>query len=478
MRYSVLSILLLGPWQAKETLKPRELLAVQSARTAFRTAYIEWWEERFEERERREAGPRKFYALRIAGDEQIYAERGDSEGVHLRDVDGNPLPMPRNMNTTPRQVLAYHGKRWDAWQAPAGARIASDPQRAPIWDVRSLGLFPWFRPNEDPADALWGMGGARTYATTQVDKLCEVQAECADGYTLTWTLDPDRGWSPVRVALIQKGEVTAECRSVPEQFGHTWFPKRAEFFRRDYKHGVEPYSRIEVTAATFDDPEHPPHLTPENVGVEPGTNIIKEPEGKEPAAMVYWDGRRLLSQEEWSERIRSGNAELGPRFRAAVQEAKERNARWEASGYVPILGFRWSPSKGAEFRIPATYFLLEDEWTRFTEAFIHRHKLDTGQAEAARSILRSCIQRREDYLGTRRADFETLVRREKELETPGKERVQEKRAELAAERERLQAPIRNIFEQELKPRLDTIPTDAQRRESAPYTPVSVPMTQE
>lgn len=95
---------------------------------------------------------------------------------------------------------------------------------------------------------------------------------------------------------------------------------------------------------------------------------------------------------------------------------------------------------------------IESEWERYTREFIARYKLDQKQTTIAERLLRRCQSRGNDYVTRRRAAFQEAGR------SGDAERL-----------DALRAPIGEIFEKQLKPGLDRIPTRAQRAaaESSP-----------
>jgi len=89
-----------------------------------------------------------------------------------------------------------------------------------------------------------------------------------------------------------------------------------------------------------------------------------------------------------------------------------------------------------------------DEWTRYVQEFIKKYKLDTKQQRQAWQILEELKKRAEEYRLSHKPDYDAA------------KRISD--AKLRSEEiELLDKPIREMFE-ELKRRLDRIPTAAQR----------------
>lgn len=100
-------------------------------------------------------------------------------------------------------------------------------------------------------------------------------------------------------------------------------------------------------------------------------------------------------------------------------------------------------------------------WERYTRAFIRRYQLDDGQEQRAWAILRNCQARGRRYLETHRARFDALEQRAVALGVASAAKGPEAAA-IRREAGRLQQPIDDIFERELKPRLERLLTRAQR----------------
>jgi hypothetical protein len=102
-------------------------------------------------------------------------------------------------------------------------------------------------------------------------------------------------------------------------------------------------------------------------------------------------------------------------------------------------------------------------WDRYVENFIRDYKLDDQQSEAARSVLKECKQRAEDYRQSKRSEFAQVQEHLRDANRP--ERSPEARASMLRVATKVQRslnkPILDLF-QELQNRLEPIPTDAQR----------------
>ena len=100
-----------------------------------------------------------------------------------------------------------------------------------------------------------------------------------------------------------------------------------------------------------------------------------------------------------------------------------------------------------------------DEWSAYVDAFIKRYQLDEGQQSAARRILRTLQDQRDQYMRRHKSKLEEVEQHRAAATTD------EAREKVADEARRLQEPIDRMFEN-LKERLDKLPTRKQRQEAA------------
>lgn len=110
------------------------------------------------------------------------------------------------------------------------------------------------------------------------------------------------------------------------------------------------------------------------------------------------------------------------------------------------------------------------EWERYVDEFIKRHKLDDAQKQAAQKILKDVQEQANRFVAGKRSQLDSI---DKQLASGGKPAAAgQKNQQLQAEKLQVLAPINRMFEKQLKPRLDRIPTRAQRQaaEAKPALP--------
>ena len=112
----------------------------------------------------------------------------------------------------------------------------------------------------------------------------------------------------------------------------------------------------------------------------------------------------------------------------------------------------------------------EGEWERYVKDFIAKYQLNDEQTQQANAVLEDCKKQADQYTRSRQSMIDEIDKRTGELkESKEKEGASERGAEmskLAQRRTELLAPIAQIFERQLKPKLEKLPTRAQRRAAA------------
>lgn len=125
------------------------------------------------------------------------------------------------------------------------------------------------------------------------------------------------------------------------------------------------------------------------------------------------------------------------------------------------------PARRAGARAAASGKDHESAWDRYVEEFIQRYNLDDAQQQQARTILADCKKQATRYLEGRKSRFERLEQQLAALQAQKDPADAKKRsaeiAELNRQRQEMHEPVARIFEKQLKPRLERIPTRAQRR---------------
>lgn len=124
----------------------------------------------------------------------------------------------------------------------------------------------------------------------------------------------------------------------------------------------------------------------------------------------------------------------------------------------------------------------ETEWEAYTRDFIAKYQLNEEQTQKAMTILKSCQDNAAKVAAGNKSEMEQLEKREAELRSSKDAAAKGKElGEITKRKEALTKPIGDIFETQLKPRLDRLPTRAQRKaadeaakKAAPAKPAAAP----
>ncbi len=403
----------------------------------------------------------------VAGDDIAQFDYGDAQGITGRMPDGTPVSAPTRELFTDEMTVHYN----DGDPFALAERRGRD---RPVYsDVRAFGLLPERRPGYRPLDQVlcgypFDDDSPRKYRQEREGELYVVTLRTRRGTEVRWYIDPAKDYNVVRAERYDDGVRTKYSVSRLERFGDVWFPAEVAFYHAGW---TDPVKRIVVRSAVLNDPSLPKRLTPAALELEPGvTFMIAEPGKQRPAGMV-WSGRRLVSMRQWHEMERRGEVTPGPTVLAWRRKAQRLLAEQtggqarpaghpQAAEVVPAPPEEASRSSGPSASAPA------DPWYLYTMRFIERYRLDEAQRQQAWAIYRDCRRLADARLAQLRPRLRSI--QQKLAATAGQDdsagliRLRQELSELTA-------PIDAIFEKRLKPRLERIPTRAQRRaaEKAP-----------
>lgn len=431
---------------------PPPLKRLQHDRAAWKTARIEWVLE-----SSATVSTPRFYEAQIAGPDKLVVDYGDEEGVISRYADGVPHPY----GFGPFYTLHMREEVWHYGEGRVDANLTKSVPTETSVDFRTLGLSPQ-RHCGDLRDALSRnlseMGSKVTYDVHRENGLEIVKATAGD-YVVTWSLDPASGGLPVAVTTERDGEMVARSRSTLRKFGDVWYPTRVEYYREGYKSGLKPYEVIEVQAVEANPPDIPARLSPEYIHIDAGVNINVRDGGfrSQVVHLRKWSGEKALSLDEYAEEYSRGKIKNGPFFTANTARAEamvelHRTHELE-SGDTP------SPPPPARGEGDDTKPILLEQltgWEAYTVRFIDKYRLDQTQTQKAVQILRQCQDLARKYIQRNKKAFAAIE--QSPSTTDG---------EIKSRRAAVLKPLRDIFEQQLKPRLNALPTRHQKRQVAP-----------
>lgn len=449
---------------AGDTNKPLALRKAAEARSSnvLHTARIEYSVTDVEE----DQSYTQFSSFTAANNDFITVLRGDEKGVVAYQQDGQPAPALLNK---PWHCLLKEGEVWRRQEDSPDAQVADEfPARSALsmHDIRALGLNP-VMPERDLDEYLRELGRPPlTYDSELVGGLHVVRGRTSESM-FEWWIDPERDWNIVKTVVYGEG---GSKKIAEERFtlrfdlrDGVWFPSRMELW--SHLPGVKnPRKVIDIHAVEFNRPEHSVALKPSDIGVETGTFVTYE--NRKENAMGYWDGEKIASAAEFRERINSGELAVGPNTARAL--ALEKVGKQFDSGAPK---YALTTDENNEPRYIFQWQSYETEWEAYTRRFIARYKLDEEQSQKAWAICNDCQERGRAYVAKRKPVLEEIDKRLRKLASAATEEAAAQRQRLENEKAHNLEPLTMIFEEQLKPRLDKLPTRAQRRaaefESAP-----------
>lgn len=428
--------------------RPRALLKMEAYRAALRTGIVEC-------STRSTKNPDTLYATgRLAGPDVIWTRRGNADGMHGYDEDGTPMGRFRE----PIKNLMTGDRMWVRQKDSGMVWTLTSPGF--VRNVRTLGLGPGLMSALSLSDTMSKDRSPQlkphSYSEeVSADGLHVVTAESATGVIKLW-IDPKRGWSPVRAEQYVDGELLGRSHITLAQYDGVWFPETVTVYVRGYKDGKEPYESVRVLSAEFNRPEHPQRFTPEDIGFEPNTMMVQEKGDRfQTVATGIYDGETFVASVKY---VMEDGKRI-PYFRHGDKWiTREENRELMAQRSGRRAAARAKPDQRTAIeRVPET------EWEAYTRRFIAKYSLSEPQAEKALSVLKNCQERARRYLSGKRSAIEALEKRARDLRRPDSKSSTADLAKVADKLAKLRKPLDDIFEKQLKPRLDKLPTRAQRK---------------
>ncbi len=399
----------------------------------------------------------------IAGDDIAQFDYGDARGITGTDADGRPVSM-RTRELFSRELMVHYR------EGDPVALAERHSRKQPFFsDVRAFGLLPDRHPDYRPLPEVlcaypFDDPSGRKYSQRREGDFYVVTLRTKRGTEVRWTIDPRRDWNVVRAERYDNGVLTKYSVSHLERFGEVWFPGQIDFYLGSSR---DPVSRLAIRAARLNDPDLPDRLTPAALELEPGITFNIAIPGRQRPEVRVWTGQELIDAREWAEMERRGEVTPGPTvlaFREKARRAMESSRTSDGSRPASGTDEPQSPraTRGRPDHLPASG--PADPWYRYTVRFIEHYRLDPQQRQRALAIYRECRQ----LADARLAQLRPRIRSVQQRLTGAAERGDSAAlSRLRGELRDVLAPIDRIFQMRLKPRLDRLPTRAQRRAAGP-----------
>lgn len=321
-------------------------------------------------------------------------------------------------------------------------------------DVRFLGVAieSLADANEDP---IWGgirsdLRKSAVFSEETRGDLVVVTARLAGGARVEWVVNSLKGWNVERVRVLVGDETQRETVSLLKSYDGVWFPESVT----TYADG-QLVSAVHVRSASFNAPDHPQRLTESDLGIEPGMERIAQEAGAGSRPRMVWTGTRLVPREDFEAAVRRRETQFGPTA-AAWQQHVQRNGT-PANERPDILLRSYDPRASVHKRLSL--------WEQYTESFIQRFKLGDDQTQKARQILRECQDRANSLIDRRKTQIEEFYQRVEALRRSGST-DEETWSTIRREEKKAIGFLDEIFSDELCPKLDGLPSRAQRESAA------------
>ncbi len=428
--------------RAWSTEKPSLLRCAEESRSAvrLRTARIDWVRELV-------SGPAKgvrFYTTLIGGNRVARINHGDEHGRDVA-VSDTALAGPLGYLVEPDGVWRYEQRNPLAQLLPR-----SEAAALAIYDLRLLGLCP-IRLDVPFEEEVRAAGHPTVEYRVFPDDGLECVAARSGDVEVRWWIDTAKDCSPVRTAVYRRGEPVGERRIDLRHVDGVWFPSRV----RSYQGGSDGplLDVLDLYAVQINRPGHPMPLRPSDIGLEPGVCVVVT--NREPGEARWWNGDELVSHEQWAADVRAGKRVPGPGLLRYRRQAEVR-----LNDADPLTASRSATANVVQL-LNGGARLLSD-WERYARDFIERHGLDRDQTQRALIILGDCQEEASAYITRRRGDFDVLDARLLAM-TNHSDPARGDWTRLQSERDRLTAPLDEIFVSRLQPRLEALLTSEQRR---------------
>lgn len=370
-----------------------------------------------------------YYTGRFAKQDYLSISHGDMNGVRFPDQVGEPLSCGNS------SLLMKGGEQWIYDEDSLRVGVVTQPNAAhPYFDVRTAGLFARYMTRTGVQDAI--PEPLTHWAETETpDGILVVGEDVQAGVRSEWLIDPARENSIIASRII-KGAVSVESKCDLRQYDGIWYPERVRYFRDG-----QLTHTLEVLSATFEQPELPDALTPNDLGLFPGINVVREGH----AGPLAWDGEKETDFKDFFTRVRAGEID-----RSQSLEVLERHRRGEFTTRFP------RPLNAESFgmvNVASQYGL----WEEYTRRFMIRYRLDTEQRGKAWKELRRCQRRAAPYRSNARPH---ALRSGKAASAPASSQpspvlISQRKSDNSRNLER-------IFEKDLKPSLHGLLRPQQR----------------
>lgn len=455
----LLCLFLLGAPQATRLTKPSALLALEeSRRSGVMSGIVQWdvWPEGLE------ALSLSYVSRYARNGDRIFENRGDKDGW----TEFDPATK-RGRHKYPKLYMSNGDGYWQYDETTLSCGFAKRSGAAPRWleqmrDIRYIGISPTSGSLHADVgfDIIYGEQRPHELVGWQQEKNKDgdyiVTAEYKSGMKVIWQIDPQRGWNAEGVAVEADGRTVREVVCSLRKFGNTWLPETATYYRNG-----EVTEIIRIKTARLNEPGDPAGFTGNDLGLEPGINLVAQNFPVKLGKPPIWNGDAIAEWDDWVRDVKAGVRQWGPKYQRA-------NRREPFTSPYDTESMRRAREISALKRSrQAKLGVYRGLWQRYVEDFVKQFRLNEEQSQKAHQVLKSCQARAKDIQARKQAEFSRVMT---ELEAARKSSDRGKVKDLQNKLKEMREPIDRIFREQLKPRLEKLPTRAQRKAAEKNAP--------
>lgn len=260
---------------------------------------------------------------------------------------------------------------------------------------------------------------------------------------IEWTINPQKAWNAEKIVSRDwNGRILGSMEIQLELMGGTWFPRSAHIFEGEQS---TPRSSFLLLSDTLiNDSSLPADLTARHLGADAGFVIRDFTKGNGGTWSDVWDGEKAIPVSQWQQAVAAGVKKIGSettRIRARTENSIRQRANSVGKSALPDF---------------------PDCWDVYVAAFCDAYKLDSAQKRRAEDILETCKKRAVRLAERDPAMHAELTQLREQLGKDG-EWHRSARSFVVNNAAKLK-PVRDIFQEELMPRLFKLPTEKQIEE--------------
>ena len=387
---------------------PPALQRLIEARTAS-TYEVDWTLTHLDEKE---SGLVERYLTRRAGKTLLQTNYGDAKGQHRTTLKpgSSEAPWDKAETAGTYHSLLYENEIWHVQHGTdyvAGVATvtsaAKDRRNRPL-DFATAGIGPWWV--EKPAGNVLGLSDEFVHGFENAEFASSTIGQTRyvtgvyDRYAIEWQLDLNRGGCPVRADFYIEDKLAYSSVTDLHLVDGRWMPASIQYFLDG---NSSPYKIIDVQKMSFDQPEHPKEITPNDIDVFFGTQLWAP---DYPEVMI-WAGDSMIPWSEYEEMLYIHGLRPDPCIceKSALSSGQTIEQYMEKLDQITsIWRTDYKRKYGKEPWLMTRAPDEKDGWDLYVAAFIKEHELDEPRVERAHDLLDRAKKLRDHYRRKNKSD--------------------------------------------------------------------------